>query len=194
MKAQQLEVVVHGKERILKQKTWLAGINTRLYTLPCTFIKVSATSGHEDTQQHCKNRSNIYYVGKLAVDEMLFNSQNFDAMFNRHKNMLLHANSILVDPENPSVPIKVLVRLRLEWGLCKNVSGVLYDIDTKDISIDTCGKWIVNIFKVIHDSGLVPNVDLVGADIDGIIATAESKYKDFMRSGKKTIHIMYLLV
>jgi|CryBogDrversion2_2_1035213.scaffolds.fasta_scaffold19592_2 hypothetical protein len=139
--------------------------------------------GNCNTEQHAKGRANKFYRGEIAKTEYLFNSQNFDAVYNVHKKIVLFANCVLVRPSSPNLPVYVLVRLRLEWGFCGTVSAALYDIGRDELLIGTKNDWTKNIFKVLSDEQLSPNIDLVGVDIDQLLSKAEDTYLTVMRQG-----------
>ena len=97
--------------------------------------------------------------------------------------MVLFANSIIVEKGALNVPIFVLVRLRLEFGYCKIISGALYNIATNEMTVDTKNKWQKNVFKYMKDNNLVPNPGLKGSDIDALIEAGNELYKHVMISG-----------
>jgi hypothetical protein len=83
-----------------------------------------------------------------------------------------------------STPVLVLVRIRLDWGTCKNVCGAVYDIKHDEILIDTQNKWIKNIFKYVSDQQLVPNIQLVGEKVQEHLARGQELYLQHMNSGE----------
>ena len=98
--------------------------------------------------------------------------------------MALFANSILVSVRDPSTPVCVLVRIRQDWGLCKNVCGAVYDIARDEILIDTMNNWIKNIFKFMSDQQLVPNIQLSGENVQKHLARGLELYLYTMNSGE----------
>ena len=97
--------------------------------------------------------------------------------------MTLFANSIIVEKEAPNVPKYVMVRVRLGFGYCRTISGALYDINTKEITVDTTNNWQDNIFKFMQDNSLAPNLSLKGPAIDALIAAGNEQYEYIMVTG-----------
>jgi len=141
--------------------------------------------GHTFTEEHASGKVTTYYRGEISDRELLFGSLNFDAIYKSHSNteMVLFANSILVERGALNDPKFVLVRLRLEFGICRKISAALFNTETKEITVDTANNWQDNIFKYMKDNNLVPNLRLKGPDIDELISAGNALYKQTMTSG-----------
>ena len=97
-----------------------------------------------------------------------------------HKvNGLLVAGSIIVAEANPEVPVFVLVRVALVYGECKDIDGVLWDIEAKELRI-ICNSGDRKIYQSLQKGKYKPNLTLEGQEIDALLKEANEAYMTFM--------------
>jgi len=171
----------------------LPGFSLKINGEPIDFIKKTWLLGHPLTEKHHQNTRFIFYHGsrdsssttdaEIFSTEKLFGSIAFYGVLSRKRKVFLAANSIIVEKSNPDKPLYVLVRLKLEFGLCGNVFFVVYNIADDEISISSTGEWQKDPFKWLAEQQLEPNFELKGPEISALIKKAFEMYLYHMLAG-----------